>query len=404
MANRRQKQIWRKGPPIIIIAGMSEDSPQSGPCINCGWCGRACPKRLLPQVLHRRLYAGRLDDARRAGLDACALCGRCLPACPARIDLPDQFAQAKNELIPPDSISGTSETNNKTTPETVVEHTGKMPVPQKQTSWTIRRIMLVWLIALAPLTFAKIGLSGWRMAIHILISCLVCLAVERAFAWLRKKQAWGGAVIAGLIFAMPLSQTVPLWMTALGAAFGMIFAREIFGGLGRGLFHPAVLGWCFLASYSGVEFSLPLETDRIWPLSLYSHEAAKCAIFYILPFILLCWKRMANIVTPAVFLAITVAIPWLYGDVYAKGFVLFAAAFILADMPTSPDTFFARFLTGIITGLLTLWFYYGRSWHNQHILFYFVLFVGIFSPLLDEFGLWLRGRYFGYARRPAHAD
>lgn len=348
----------------------------------------------MPQVLHRRIYAGRLDDARRAGLNACTLCGRCGPACPARIDLPAQFARARQEL----DLSGPSEKSD--SPQTVGRPNNK------QTGWTIRRIIPVWLIALTPLAAAKIVMAGQQMAIHILMSCLACLVVEYGFALLRKKRIWGGAIVAGAIFAIPLAPTVPLWMTAVGAMFGMIFGREIFGGLGRGLFHPAGLGWCFLmASYSGINFSLPLEGANLWPLPVCSREVVEWGIIYLLPLVFLCWMRMANIAAPAIFLVLTMILPSTYGDYHAKTYVMFAAIFVLADMPTSPATAFAKILTGAAVGLFALCScYYGRDWDRPQMLFYLLLLVGVFNPLMDEAGIWLRSKFMRLSERPANAN
>jgi electron transport complex protein RnfD len=54
------------------------------------------------------------------------------------------------------------------------------------------------------------------------------------------------AVVTGLLLALILPPGMPLWMTALGAAFAIIVAKEFFGGLGANVFNPALIGRAFL--------------------------------------------------------------------------------------------------------------------------------------------------------------
>lgn len=68
------------------------------PCIACGLCEQVCPVSLLPQVLHRCLYAGALEEAEAAGVDLCVGCGLCTYVCPSKIELGTQFAQAREQI------------------------------------------------------------------------------------------------------------------------------------------------------------------------------------------------------------------------------------------------------------------------------------------------------------------
>ncbi|MFQ5952844.1 MAG: RnfABCDGE type electron transport complex subunit D, partial [Candidatus Omnitrophota bacterium] len=63
----------------------------------------------------------------------------------------------------------------------------------------------------------------------------------------RKKPIHEGFVVTGLIFPLVLPPTVPLWMVALGVAFGVFFGKEAFGGTGRNIFNPALVGRVFLS-------------------------------------------------------------------------------------------------------------------------------------------------------------
>ena len=68
------------------------------PCISCGACEKVCPVSLLPQVLHRYLHRGLLDEASRCGLSQCIDCDLCTFICPSKIELQKQFTEAREQL------------------------------------------------------------------------------------------------------------------------------------------------------------------------------------------------------------------------------------------------------------------------------------------------------------------
>ena len=68
------------------------------PCIACGLCEKICPVDLMPQILHRYLYAGQIDEADATGLERCVDCGLCTYVCPSKIELQQQFAQAREQI------------------------------------------------------------------------------------------------------------------------------------------------------------------------------------------------------------------------------------------------------------------------------------------------------------------
>ena len=56
----------------------------------------------------------------------------------------------------------------------------------------------------------------------------------------------GSAVCTGLLLAFTLPPGLPPWMAAAGGAFGILFGKAIFGGLGYNLFNPALIGRAFM--------------------------------------------------------------------------------------------------------------------------------------------------------------
>jgi len=68
------------------------------PCISCGQCVDICPARILPNVLHKSIYAKDLERAIDLRVDLCIECGLCSYVCPSKIDLRQQFVDAKVEI------------------------------------------------------------------------------------------------------------------------------------------------------------------------------------------------------------------------------------------------------------------------------------------------------------------
>ena len=68
------------------------------PCIACGLCEKVCPMHLMPQVLHRYLYAGMLDDVEAAGLNLCVDCRLCTYVCPSKIEIQKELSEAREQL------------------------------------------------------------------------------------------------------------------------------------------------------------------------------------------------------------------------------------------------------------------------------------------------------------------
>jgi Na+-translocating ferredoxin:NAD+ oxidoreductase subunit C len=70
---------------IVVLKPGSD--PEAGPCIYCGRCHSCCPVRLFPQRIAHFVRLGKIDKARRHGLDGCIGCGCCSFICPAKIRL-----------------------------------------------------------------------------------------------------------------------------------------------------------------------------------------------------------------------------------------------------------------------------------------------------------------------------
>lgn len=112
-----------------------------------------------------------------------------------------------------------------------------------------RQLMLNVLIALAPVTAYGVVLYGLPAALTILVSVASALASDAVFRIAVKSKPRVGdlsAAVSGLLLALILPPSTPLWMTALGAIFAVVVAKEFFGGLGANVFNPALIGRAFL--------------------------------------------------------------------------------------------------------------------------------------------------------------
>jgi Na+-transporting NADH:ubiquinone oxidoreductase subunit B len=108
------------------------------------------------------------------------------------------------------------------------------------------------------------GLKMWYGACFFLPIYLTVFLVggfwEVLFASIRKHEVNEGFFVTSILFALILPATIPLWQAALGITFGVVIAKEIFGGTGRNFLNPALAGRAFLF------FAYPAEIsgDTVW--------------------------------------------------------------------------------------------------------------------------------------------
>ena len=72
------------------------------------------------------------------------------------------------------------------------------------------------------------------------------LGVEGIFARIRGHEIAEGFLVSGILIPLILPPAIPLWQVALGTAFGVVFAKEIFGGVGMNFLNPALTTRAFL--------------------------------------------------------------------------------------------------------------------------------------------------------------
>ncbi|MDA9556943.1 NADH:ubiquinone reductase (Na(+)-transporting) subunit B [Vibrio sp.] len=111
--------------------------------------------------------------------------------------------------------------------------------------------------------------AGWGSkmllgAMHFLPIYLTVFLVggfwEVLFCMVRKHEVNEGFFVTSILFALIVPPTLPLWQAALGITFGVVVAKEIFGGTGRNFLNPALAGRAFLF------FAYPAQIsgDLVW--------------------------------------------------------------------------------------------------------------------------------------------
>ncbi len=104
-------------------------------------------------------------------------------------------------------------------------------------------------IALIPPLAFGVFVFGLRALLVIAVSVVSCIVTE----WVTRKLLGrsntvpdGSALVTGLILAMNLPASVPLWLPVLGGVFAILFVKQLFGGIGQNFMNPAVAARCFL--------------------------------------------------------------------------------------------------------------------------------------------------------------
>ena len=152
----------------------------------------------------------------------------------------------------------------------------------------LKRTMVIVIIALLPCLFfgmwntgyqyhlqlASTGLNDmisvtnwdnflfgfWKFMPLVIVSYIVGLSVEFAFAVNRKHQVNEGYLVTGMLIPLTMPIDVPLWMLALAVIFAVIIGKEVFGGTGMNILNPALTARAFIF------FAYPtkMSGDKVW--------------------------------------------------------------------------------------------------------------------------------------------
>ncbi len=94
----------------------------------------------------------------------------------------------------------------------------------------------------------------------IIVSYVVGLGIEIAFAQMRNEEVAEGYFVSGLLIPLVMPADVPLWMVAVATVFAVVIGKEVFGGTGMNILNPALVARAFLF------FAYPssMSGDKVW--------------------------------------------------------------------------------------------------------------------------------------------
>ena len=247
------------------------------------------------------------------------------------------------------------------------------------------KIMLMVIIALLPATGFGIYNFGIRALFHVLITIASCVISELVFELIVRKKITVGdmsAVVTGLLLALNLPVSAPLWIGIIGGAFAIIVVKMMFGGLGQNFMNPALAARCFLLisfpslmtdftcdAYSGATPLASLKAGE--SVNVYNMIIGKTAgtigetsmVAIVLGAVLLMRIGIIDIKIPGSYILTFVIFIGLFGghgfDPYylsahlAGGGLMLGAFFMATDYVTRPVTRAGQVIFGIILGLLT---------------------------------------------------
>jgi electron transport complex protein RnfD len=125
------------------------------------------------------------------------------------------------------------------------------PAPLLKQRMTAAQAMRDASYALLPVTLAGFWFFGLSALLVLSASIVGAVLTEWFFspADVRRERLWDGSgILTGLLLGLTLPTTIPLWMAFLGGAVSIGLGKLIWGGLGKNLFNPALVGRAFLSA------------------------------------------------------------------------------------------------------------------------------------------------------------
>jgi len=128
----------------------------------------------------------------------------------------------------------------------------------------VREVMGLVLLALVPAMIAHVWYFGAGLLVQIALATMFALALEAAMLRLRRvplRPFLGdlSAPVTAVLFALCVPPLAPWWVALIGMTAAIVFAKQLYGGLGHNLFNPAMAG------YAVVLLSFPLQLSRWLP-------------------------------------------------------------------------------------------------------------------------------------------
>lgn len=289
--------------------------------------------------------------------------------------------------------------------------------PHVRDKGTTSRIMLDVLIALLPASMVGIYVFGIRALILIIVTVAAAVATEAIYQKLMHKKVTVmdcSAAVTGLLLALNLPVSLPIWMAVLGAVFAVLVVKQLFGGLGQNFMNPALAGRCFLLisfgtamtnfTLDGVTTATPLKNLKdgasVDVLKMFLGNTAgtigeTSAVAILIGAVYLLIRKVISLRIPLSYIGTFAVFIILYALGNGKGFdleflaahlcgggLMLGAWFMATDYVTSPITKKGQIVFGICLGLLTGIF---RTCGNSaEGVSYAIVFCNLLVPLIEK--------------------
>ena len=142
--------------------------------------------------------------------------------------------------------------------------------PYIKNNENVSRMMLAVIYALIPGTLVYVHFFGFGVLINIFIAIVAALSCEVIILKIRNRPIKpfiydGTALLTAILLALALPTLAPWWLPALGAAFAIIIAKHLYGGMGYNPFNPAMVGYAMLLIAFPKEMTawIPAETHGL---------------------------------------------------------------------------------------------------------------------------------------------
>ncbi len=279
------------------------------------------------------------------------------------------------------------------------------------------KIMLHVILALVPTSLAGVFFFGMN-ALNIIVSSMAfAILIEFIINVIKKEKTTiydGSAALTGLLLALNLPPTIPIWMVFIGNLIAIGIAKQTFGGLGHNIFNPAAVGRAFLfvaypvAMTTWILPSAWFSTSAVTTATALAKEAPYAATIYqlfmgnvpgcigetsALAILLgagwLFYKKILDWKIPVSFFATIFIVSLItqtnpFFSLFAGG-VMIGGLFMLTDYVTSPVTKHGRILFGIGAGILVMCIRLFSSLPEG--MNFTILLMNITVPLLDKLGI-----------------
>ena len=299
-----------------------------------------------------------------------------------------------------------------------------------------QKVMLMVIISMLPECIAGVIFFGAAALVRILVSVISCVAFEALFQKITKDKIRVSnlsAVVSGILLALVIPSTTPVWMVVLGALVAMVVAKGLFGGIGSNVFNPALTGRAFMFisfpaamgacwfnpeidAISGATILSQIKNGSVTAtsdlyLQYFLGNRAGCIgetsiLLILISFAFLALIHIIDWRAPVAMVATTALCTLVSGgDVLLAlltGGLLFGATFMVTDYATAPLTGYGRLVFGFGCGLIT--FLIRKLGGYPEGVMFSILIMNCFTPFLNN----LTRRMYGYGkkgnRRPASPD